>query len=181
MQIHKTARLVLASPVLLVFFSCSDMHGPVAPQADPVPGPSFSQSGDGDLLSCPTTETAWVSGNIGMGGGSIQVAGHELVVPKGALPSPQRFSIEVRWSPHLVISFRAEGHEHYEFLKPVTLKLNYSRCEATAESAPDLHVFNVDPASLEILEDVGGVLDPVSNTVAAQTTHLSDYAVGSPQ
>lgn len=180
MKNRQAARLILASPVLFVFLSCGDARGPVAPVAEPVGVPSFAESGV-SLLNCPSTDTAKASGNIGMSGGTIQVAGHALVIPKGALPSPQKFEIEVRWSPHLVVSFRAEGHETYEFLQPVSLTLNYSRCETTAESAPDLHVYYVDPASLEIREDVGGVLDAVSNTVTAQTTHLSDYAVGSPQ
>lgn len=180
MRYREAARLVLALPVLLAFASCGELEGPVAPHAEPMPGPNLSVGG-GKLLTCPAGETATASGNIGMGGGRIEVAGHALVVPKGALASPQRFRIDVQSSPHLVISFQAEGHEHFRFLQPATITLNYSRCETEAESAPDLRVYYVDPVSLQILEDVGGLLDQTSNTVTAQTDHLSDYAVGSPQ
>jgi hypothetical protein len=180
MRISKAARLILPLPVLLGLLSCSDARGPLGPPADPVGEPSFSMSG-GRLLTCPTTETASATGTVGWGGGRIEVAGHELVIPKGAVLIPQRFRVEVRWSPHLVVSFNAEGHSHYQFLQPVTIKLNYSRCESIAESASDLRVYYVDSLSLAILEDVGGLLDAATNTVTAQTIHLSDYAVGSPQ
>lgn len=174
------AALLMVSPALLAFLSCSDLPGPVAPQAEPVAAVSFARGGGANLLVCPTTQTASASGNIGLGGGRIRLGGHELVVPKGALRSPQRFRIEVRRSPHIVVSFLAEGHDSFVFLRPATVTLDYSQCEA-AESASALHMYQVDGRTLRILEDMGGVRDPESNTLTTQTSRLSDYAVGSPQ
>lgn len=180
MRIKSVPRPALTLPLLLGVLSCSDLPGPLAPLAVPVGEPSL-EMGVGKLLTCPASETATASGTIGMGGGRIEVGGHALMIPKGALASPQRFRIDVHSSPHLVVSFHAEGHGHFEFVQPATIALNYSRCEAEAESSSDLHVYYVDPVTLAILEDVGGLLDAAANTVTAQTSHLSDYAVGSPQ
>ena len=180
MRSFKAARLVLASSALLAFLSCSDVPEPMAPQAEPVAAASFARGGGGHLLVCPTTQTASASGNIGVGGGRIRLGGHELVVPKGALRSPQRFRIEVRRSPHIVVSFLAEGHDQFEFLRPATITLDYSQCEA-ASAASELHMYHVDGRTLRILGDMGGVRDPESNTLTTQATRLSDYAVGSPQ
>lgn len=179
MRIMTVPRPALAL-LLLAVLSCSDVPGPLAPVALPVGEPSLEMGG-GKLLACPASETATATGTIGMGGGRIELGGHALVIPKGALASPQRFRIDVQSSPHLVISFHAEEQDHFEFLQPATITLNYSRCEEEAESSSDLHVYYVDPVTLAILEDVGGLLDAAANTVSAQTSHLSDYAVGSPQ
>lgn len=180
MSHREAARALLALPVLVSLLSCADLTTPTAPVAEVASPASLSMAG-GRLITCPASDVQVVSGNIGVGGGRIGVNGHELLVPKGALSSPQRFQMEVRSSPHLVVSFRAEGHEHFQFNAPVFLTLNYSRCESDAESAPELRMYYVDAASLSILEDVGGVMDTGANSVTAATDHLSDYAVGSPQ
>lgn len=180
MRIKRVLRPALALSLLLAVVACSELPGPLAPPALPV-GPPSLETGGGELLPCPSSETATASGTIGVAGGRIEVGGHALVIPKDALASPQRFRIDVQSSPHLVVSFHAEGHEHFQFLQPATIALNYSRCEAEAESTSNLRVYYVDSVTLAILEDVGGLLDASTNTVSAQTTHLSDYAVGSPR
>lgn len=174
------ARAFTALPVLFSLLSCVDSGAPTAPQAEPAAEAAFSLVG-GRLLDCSSATVEKVSGNIGLGGGAIGVNGHELLIPKGSLASPQRFEIEVRSSPYLVVSFRAEGHDHYQFAGPVYLTVNYSRCESDAESLGDLRVYYVDAATLAIMEDLGGAVDTASNSVTAVTDHLSDYAVGSPQ
>lgn len=174
------ARAALALPLLLVLLSCADQGGPLLPIAE-TPSSASLSIGQARLLACPTSDVQTVTGVIGVGGGSLAIGGHEIVVPKGAISSPQRFEIEVRSSPYLVVAFRATGHDHFEFEAPVRLTLSYSRCGAEAAESGALSVYYVDGETLTILEDVGGVIDPEASSITAATDHLSDYAVGSPQ
>lgn len=180
MSHQRAARALLALPALFVLLSCADGEPPTAPVSDLRASETLSV-GQARLISCPAGDVQAVTGNIGVAGGRLGIGGHELLVPKGAISSPQRFEIAVRSSPYLVVAFRAVGHEHFEFAVPVQLTLSYGRCEADAEAAGALNVYYVDGETLSILEDVGGTVNADANTVTAVADHLSDYAVGSPQ
>lgn len=180
MHYRHAVRAFTALPVLFSLLSCADSAVLTVPRSERPADAEFSLSG-GKLLDCASTTVETVSGTIGADGGSIGLNGHELLIPKGSLEASQRFEIEVLSSPYLIVSFRAEGHNHFEFAGPVYLTVNYSRCETDAESVDDLRVYYLDAETLTILKDLGGAVDTTLNGVTAVTDHLSDYAVGSPQ
>ncbi len=147
--------------------------GPTAP-AEPVASTSFGAT----LLECPISETVSASAVIGPTGGSVSVAGHRLNVPLGAVKGLRTFTLTVPASNYLDVEIRADGHEHFQFDRPVAVTLDYSRCTRNNIEKGDLRIFYIDPVTKTILQDMGGVDDKGARTVTTGTDHLSGYAIG---
>lgn len=160
--------------------ACTDISTPTGLR--PGEQPSFSSLDNVTLLDCPATADSTATATIGTTGGALQLNGHRMDVPKGALKGQKDFRAHVQSSRYLEVDFSADGHASYKFDKPVQLTLDYSRCTDSNLNLDTevLRVYHIDPVTKEILEDMGGVDDKTGRTVKAPTDHLSDYALGSP-
>lgn len=131
------------------------------------------------LLACPSNLPALsVTGPIGELGGTLAVGPLTLAVPEGAVPTSTLFALVVPPSQYLEVELNAVGLTSYVFQKPVTVTIDYSRCEvATGPGGAPLKVVQVHPLTRQVLEDMGGTMDPVARTVTFTTGHFSSYVV----
>lgn len=165
--------------VPLVAFACAESvtghDGDPRLRRDAV---SLAASGR-QLLSCAAPPVVAVGGSImDDSGGSLTVGRRRLRVPPGALHADQRVVMSTPASAHVMVDLKVEGFEHYTFDRPVTVTIDYSRCtDAELAAAGALRVVYIDPATLDILEDMGGAVDSAAHTITFETGHFSTYAV----
>lgn len=144
----------------------------------PAVAPAFSLSGvvaQHDLLACPGgSDDDVVTKVIGPNGGKIKLGGFVMRVPAGAVPETTTFVMRVPQANVLKVKIRARDEQHYTFLAPVQITLDYSRCSA---APPELTAWYVDENSDAELEQMPGVNDSHAQTFTLQTGHLSGYAL----
>lgn len=129
------------------------------------------------LISCPTTSSQSVTEHIGISGGVLTIGNTSVVIPLGAVLFPQDFTLTIPQSPYAEIRVRAGSAEHYLFQQPVLMSIDYSRCATPALDQHALSVWNIDPDSKALLEQMIGVDVKPTHTITFTTIHLSGYAV----
>ena len=97
-----------------------------------------------------------------------------MTVPPGALNRTTDFELRVPESPYAEVEIRANGQEHWQFNKPVIIRISYGDC---TEPPGELKAWHIDTATKALLEDMGGVDDPHAQQVSFTTLHLSGYAI----
>jgi hypothetical protein len=177
MHHHRLGALALSSS-LLVLLGCADrsethLTAPLSPAA-----PLLSTTYGATLLECPVSETRTASTTIGALGGTLQLDGHRVAVPKGAVLAPTTFTITVPASNYVDVELRAGSGGSATFRQPVSVTLSYDRCTRSNIRKEDLRIYHVDQATKAILADMGGVKDPQARTVTTSTSHFSGYAIG---
>jgi hypothetical protein len=142
------------------------------------PARTFSLSRVGaqhDLVSCPGgDDNTTARATIGPDGGTIALGGFSMVVPAGALLDTTTFVMKVPESKVLKVRIRARGQQHFVFETPVTITLDYSRCQ---NSPSDPTGWNVDEVTNAELEQMPGLNDSTAQSFTLQTGHLSGYAL----
>lgn len=146
------------------------------PAADPLEAyPQFGADGGGpSLLVCPSSEERVYTFTVGPEGGVLSGRGIEVVLPAGALSESTEFRAVVPASSYVEVDITANGQEHFDFLKPVTVTIGYGRCDDVSGL---LSVWYIDGDQKTMLEDMGGVDDRLSRKITFSTTHLSGYAI----
>lgn len=162
--------------VLLALGACHDGKSLTAPM--PLDGAAATASTlqAPKLASCPTTETHSAQRTIGMSGGSVSAGGTTIHIPAGAVLLPTTFEVTVPASSYMEVAVTAQGHAHYQFLLPVTIEIDYSRCDSTIAEAT-LSVFHIDEVLKTLLEQMLGVDDKTRHRFTFNTDHLSGYAI----
>lgn len=177
----RSADLRIPVLALLVAALAGCVDSTTAPARQPASEPLRATSSYGaTLLQCPIDVTRSTSLTIGFLGGVLELDGHSVRIPLGAVLAPTEFTLSVPASNYVEIDVRANGQEHFEFLEPVALTISYGRCTRSNIDRASLRVYHVDSESKAILEDLGGSDDKVLRAVTTSTDHLSDYALGSP-
>lgn len=177
---NRPALRALALPALaLLAAACGGdaASGPVSPDAAALNAGGTPSSGP-VLIECPAEVTRTASATIGTPGGTLELNGHRLHVPKGAVRGPTRFDLTVPASNYMEVRVHANGQQSFNFHTPATLTVDYSRCTRSNVDGEQLRIFVVDETTGEILEDLGGVDDKISRTVTVVTPHLSGYSIG---
>jgi hypothetical protein len=152
----------------------SDTSRLTAPDA-----PSLSATYGATLVECPASETLTATASVGPTGGEVRVGAHRMVVPPLAVVGPAKtFTLTVPASNYMEVQIRAGNQQHFQFNRPVSVTLDYSRCTRSNIEKGDLRVLYVDPVTKQILQDMGGVDDKDARTVTIDTDHLSGYAIG---
>lgn len=131
------------------------------------------------LLSCAAPpQVSWGWAELDEQGGAMTVGRRALRVPAGALDGDHRVILATPASPFIEVQAHVEGFAHYTFRKPVSMTIDLSRCtDAELPSLESLHVVYIDPDTKQILEDMGGTVDPAARTITFETGHFSTYAV----
>ena len=130
------------------------------------------------LLVCPTDTFRSARGTIGLLGGVIAAGGSSITIPAGAVVQPTAFEVEVPASRYMEVEIHAVGQEHYYFLVPALITIDYSRCPSGA-IPPGVLLTGVHISSdtKSILDIMGGVNDPLLKQLTFPTGHLSGYAI----
>jgi hypothetical protein len=126
------------------------------------------------LALCQLAPESVATATIGPEGGTISTAGASLTLPPGAVVRATEFHLRVPESPYAEVEIRANGQEHWQFQKPVVIRIDYARC---GEPSGELEAWHIDPATKALLEDMGGVNDTIARRVSFSTAHLSGYAI----
>ncbi len=165
---------------------------PVAPQAGvigdivsdlllpPPPGP-FTL-----ITEAPRSGTLLLTKLLGVGGGTISVAGVTLDVPSGAVTGPTLFTVFALPTPVIDASLTAVVPQWLGrvldigalgFNKPVTVTMSYAHANNVVDPSKLVIVYyNYDENKLEALPST---VDTVRKTVSAQTRHFSKYGMAS--
>lgn len=167
------SRFVLATMLVLSVAACSDPQSVAGPEAIAV-GPQFA-AGSAAPIECPIATTQSASATIGLLGGTVAVGGTAVVIPAGAVLLPENFTLTIPASNYLQIDVTAGNSEHYEFLKPISVTIDYSRCTRSNIDKAPLTVWYWDGTTL--LENMNGTDDKATRTMTFGTPHLSGYVI----
>ena len=126
------------------------------------------------LMECASSESDSALGVLGPLGGLLELGGHRVQVPLWAVLKPTLFSISAPPSKYMVLDVSAYGLPDFWFQRPIQVTIDYSRC---AEGAVPSGVWYIDHDTGELLENMGGVNDPVRRQITFTTSHLSAYAL----
>jgi hypothetical protein len=127
------------------------------------------------LAVCPIGETRSTLGVFGLLGGTLSLSGSSVVVPVGALLEPTSMALTIPAGQYMEIRVTANGG-HFLFEKPITMTIDYSRCPAEIRNKT-LKVWEIDPISKELLEDMGGIDNKLLNQITITSIHLSGFAI----
>jgi hypothetical protein len=173
-------RLALA---LLAVVACSGDRAPTQPDITPgdqsiisLPLPDTG-SASATLITCPAASPVSTSAVIGPLGGILALGNTRVVIPLSAVLFPTKFTLTIPASNLAEIDVSAEGTSHYLFRLPIAMAIDYSRCNTPQLDSKSLSVWNIDPQSKQLLEQMIGVDEKLTHTVIFTTIHLSGYAV----
>ncbi|HKO15875.1 MAG TPA: hypothetical protein VJU87_06530 [Gemmatimonadaceae bacterium] len=170
--IYATFGAAAAAAALLAAISCGE-HRATGIE----PPPAAANSSSPTLVECPTNQTQSNFALVGVMGGTVQVGGTSITIPGGALLSPTLITVTVPSGQYLEVDVQANQLTSFLFQKPVSITIDYSRCNrANIESTP-LTVWHIDPITKSLIENMGGTDDKASQSVTFTTGHLSGYAV----
>lgn len=172
---------------LLAVAACSgDVTAPVQQAAAPgntagnsslLPFLPRADATSATLIDCPTSVTQSTTSRIGPSGGLLAIGNTRVIIPLGAVLFPQDFTLTVPASRFAEIRVRTGMAEHYLFQLPIVMAIDYSRCATPALDQQQLSVWNIDPDSKALLDQMTGVDEKLTHTIVFTTIHLSGYAV----
>lgn len=128
------------------------------------------------LVACPVDTSASASAVIGPRGGAVKVGRFALKVPPHAVAEPTTFTFDVPASPYLEIDVHAAGVAHYEFSRPVSVTIDYSRC-GSGMRGMSFDAWYIDSATGALVAPMHGHNARGAELFVFDTDHLSRYAI----
>lgn len=160
---------------LALALGCVDAGGPTATHA-PI-APAASEASAATLVSCPSSQAVTASGVVGVLGGVLQAGAVRVNIPLGALLTATTLTVTVPPSPYMEIDVSVPGVEHFIFQQPITVSVDYGRCDPAVTSGTSLTAWYIDTATKQPIEAMPTVDDKLTHTVTFTTPHLSGYAL----
>ena len=169
--------LSIRGPLALLFVVAPALTACDRPEPAEVPSaPEEASIATAALVDCPTDETRASSATVSLLGGVVNRLGTIVSVPPEALLAPITLDVEIPASQYMLVELGVNGEDHWQFLAPITVTIDYSRCQIGLLDPP-VHVWNVDPATGDLLEHMGGVDNRLLRRVTFTTDHFSGYAI----
>jgi hypothetical protein len=184
---------VFALAAVLVVASCDRLPDDTVGPSGDTPVPAFYYSGPvytANQITVIKETTTWglplsVQSLIGLLGGVLNLNGHSLLVPKGAVTVPTLFIMStpntsdvdvdlLALLPTLLGKLLNVGERG--FAKPVTVTLSYGRAYNVTNAS---RLFIVRKLPDGRYEKMPSTVDPVRKTVSAQLDHFSKYCMAS--
>lgn len=165
---------------LLAVASCRDL--PTAPSKpvqaqDPNQFLWWGSSSSPQLLVCPSTQTQSTSGIIGTDGGTLSLGGTSVTIPLGALLGQTTVELTIPAGQYMEVDLSVNGGQHISFLQPVTVTIDYSRCNPWQTLFRKLSVWNIDQDTKALLENEGGIDNKLLQQITFTTPHFSGFAI----
>ena len=173
----KQVRRVAVSALALALVACSADESLTGPEPLAQASVAALQDASPSLLYCPTRDSRSVARTIGPNGGQLTLAGTKLIIPAGAVPVATNFVLTIPASDYLELDIVAGDRQHYEFAKPVTIRVNYAHCRSDTADVEALSAWHIDPSTGSLLENMGGFDNKHGRKVTFETDHLSKYAI----
>jgi hypothetical protein len=162
--------------------SCRDL--PTAPTSEP---PAQSQGGPNSslfgwwstpkLLSCPASESQSTSALLDTQGGTLSLGGTSVSIPLNALLGPTTVELSIPAGQYMEVDLTVNGGQHITFLQPVVVTIDYSRCNRLQTLLSPLSVWNIDPDTKDLLQNMGGIDNKLLQTITFATLHFSGFAI----
>ena len=170
-RVHVPVLIAFLSPILL---GC-DANPPTAPFAtvglDRASSDAVSRP---RLAVCPTNTTESVSGVIGAAGGTLEVAGHRLTIPAGALTHPGRFTLTAPAGRLLEVVVAVRATEPSRLSAPAAVTISYARCKRQNLRLLSAQVSSLDAETGTTVASVDAETDPALMTVTFSADLSSD-------
>lgn len=157
---------------LLALVACNE---PAA--TDPAGEPQLARSASATLVECPSGVSHSTESTILPLGGSVELRGHRVDLPTGAVLGPTTIGLAEPASQYMMIDLSANGQDHFQFHEPLTITIDYSRCTRANIDKGPLSVWLVDPTTGALLQHMGGTDDKATQRITFQTDHFSGYAI----
>ena len=161
-----------AAAVLMFANSCDKG---LSPRPAPATLALVPLAGPVTLAVCPSSQTQSASRIISLLGGTVAIGGTSVVVPLGALLSPTSIALEIPASQLMYVDVTANGGS-FLFKKAIAITIDYSRCSAAIKQKT-LSVWNIDPNTHALLQNMGGIDNKLTHQITFTTIHLSGYAL----
>jgi hypothetical protein len=129
------------------------------------------------LLVCPSTQTQTTSGIIGIDGGTVSLGGTSVTIPLGALLGQTTVELTIPAGQYMEADLSVNGGQHISFLQPVTVTIDYSRCNPWQTLLRRLSVWNIDQDTKALLENEGGLDNKLLRQITFTTSHFSGFAI----
>lgn len=167
-NLTRRSRLALGSVLLgalTLVASCRDGFGPP-------PAPAA-------LLVCPSSQTQATSLPIGLAGGTLSLGGTSVTIPAGALGNllqPATVALTIPAGQYMEVDLTVNGGG-FNFLQPVVVTIDYSRCDRSQTLFRALSVWNIDESTKALLQNMGGIDNKLTQSITFSTPHFSGFAV----
>jgi hypothetical protein len=153
--------------------------------SEPTTAPTFDESTPSlnetqtasGLLQCRRVLFDITWGLVGPLGGLLSLDGHSITLPPLALDRLSLVTLRTPSTRFVEVEARVNGRDHFEFGQPVTVVLDYSRCQPWEIGPAPLTVWQIDPDTKAFIRDMGGVDDRANRRISFTTDHFSGYAV----
>lgn len=166
---------------LAIASSCRDLPtAPSTPAKSTPPSGLFGLPGFGSspqLLVCPSTQTQSTSGLIDVSGGTLSLGGTSVTIPLGALLGPTTVEMTIPAGQYMEVDLTVDGGQHISFLQPVVVTIDYSRCNRLSTLLKPLSVWNIDPSTKALLQNMGGFDNKLAQSITFATPHFSGFAI----
>lgn len=170
-----SVRRFAAVAVAAALTACSEPA--TAPTLDePAPTLMGTETSPG-LLECRRTFFDITWGIIGPLGGLLSLDGHSITFPELAVDRLVLVTLRTPSTRFVEVEARVNGRDHFQFAQPVTVVLDYSRCEPWEIGPEPLTVWQIDPDTKAFIRDMGGIDDRANKRISFTTDHFSGYAV----
>jgi hypothetical protein len=176
MTICAGRRALLVAAAILLGTNCGEQRATTAAE-HPNPAGALASLSSPSLLQCPTDQTQATSAVVGILGGTVNLGVAAIHIPAGALSVPTLITVTVPASQYMEVDIRANLFTSFLFNSPVSVTIDYSRCDPASTDGTALSVWHIDPASKALLENMGGTNDTIHRSITFSTPHLSGYAI----
>src|SRR5260370_26367714 len=172
----KAARILVVALLaggLALASACSD-RTPTTPQP-PAPSGSLLGSllGPTGLLTCSNLPYDSTTQTIGIGGGSLSVGPHTLIIPPGALSKPTAITMVLPTGLGVnAVKFKPAG---LQFRTPAPLTMRYANCSLLGKLLPKRIAYTTD--NLQILYYLLSLDNLLSKDVTGPVNHFSAYVI----
>lgn len=107
----------------------------------------------------------------------MSLGGTSIAIPAGALSAPTLITVTLPAGQYMEVDVHANDLTSFLFNSPVSITIDYSRCNRNDIQSAPLTVWHIDEQTKALIENMGGADDKVDQSITFSTGHLSGYAV----
>jgi hypothetical protein len=107
----------------------------------------------------------------------VSLGGTSVTIPLNALLGPTTVELNIPAGQYMEVDLTVNGGQHITFLQPVVVTIDYSRCNRFATLLAPLSVWNIDPVTKALLQNMGGIDNKLTQSITFLTTHFSGFAI----
>ncbi len=167
-------RIGLCLAAVVAVASCTDARNTLPTSA---PAKAHADLFSPSLMVCPVDTTTTTSAIISPLGGTVSLGGTSILLPAGAVVTNTQIELTIPASQYMEVDITANGGQGFLFSQPVTVTIDYSRCQQGVINLGPRSAWYIDLNTNALLQNMLGVDNPLTDQITFSTLHLSGYAV----